>query len=519
MEPHAPLPPEPGRLRVLEAALVAAALGTALCWWPLVSSRASLLHYDAKAHLMVARRVLDNLTPGWFQLGAVWLPLPHLLNMLPALNDRLYETGAAASAFGYVFFVAGVAGLARAAGRATGDAWAGVVALAVPIFNPGWLYLQATPLTEPLFLGPIGLLSFFLVRWRQSGRDSDLRWAAACAAAACLVRYEAWPLVALSVPAAFWGRSWRAERGRILRYAGWGLLAPILYFGAHSWIADGFPFYMMPARYLTAPPRTAAEAAALVWSGVRAAFGSPLVTGAATSLAVLAWRRSALTGLALAALGPLAVTWVLYLAGHPTKARYALLLAPAVALGIAGATARWRAAQAVALAVTALQAAAISRPAPVVMEATQWIGSVDQRAPVVSAFRNEYRGGRMLASMGSSAPFLYELQIPVRELVFEGNKKLWRRTLGEARGEVAWVLVTEGDVVDRVHRQRPEFLDGFRPWRRFRRSVLYRSYLASNATHAPGASTRTASTRQSPILGPSSRASSTAEDRAGPTLR
>ena len=43
----------------------------------------TLSHYDAKAHLVVARRVVDNLTPGWQQIGAVWLPLPHVLNMLP----------------------------------------------------------------------------------------------------------------------------------------------------------------------------------------------------------------------------------------------------------------------------------------------------------------------------------------------------------------------------------------------------------------------------------------------------
>ena len=34
----------------------------------------SLAHYDARAHLVVARRVFDSLTPGWQQVGAVWLP-------------------------------------------------------------------------------------------------------------------------------------------------------------------------------------------------------------------------------------------------------------------------------------------------------------------------------------------------------------------------------------------------------------------------------------------------------------
>ena len=36
-----------------------------------------LLYYgDAEAHLDIARRVLDSLTPGYEQIGTVWLPLP-----------------------------------------------------------------------------------------------------------------------------------------------------------------------------------------------------------------------------------------------------------------------------------------------------------------------------------------------------------------------------------------------------------------------------------------------------------
>jgi len=53
----------------------------------------TLSHYDARGHLMVARRLVDSLTPGWQQLGAVWLPLPHLLNLIPAQWDWSYRTG------------------------------------------------------------------------------------------------------------------------------------------------------------------------------------------------------------------------------------------------------------------------------------------------------------------------------------------------------------------------------------------------------------------------------------------
>src|SRR5580698_3391326 len=53
----------------------------------------TLSHYDSRGHLVVARRIADSITPGWQQIGAVWLPLPHLLNFLPAQIDLLYRTG------------------------------------------------------------------------------------------------------------------------------------------------------------------------------------------------------------------------------------------------------------------------------------------------------------------------------------------------------------------------------------------------------------------------------------------
>ena len=65
----------------------------------------TLSHYDAKAHLVVARRVLDSLTPEYSQIGAVWLPLPHLLNLLPVQIDFFYRTGASAVAISIASFV------------------------------------------------------------------------------------------------------------------------------------------------------------------------------------------------------------------------------------------------------------------------------------------------------------------------------------------------------------------------------------------------------------------------------
>lgn len=45
------------------------------------------LYGDSMAHLEGARRILDSRTPGYAEIGTVWLPVPHLLMSLPAQNN------------------------------------------------------------------------------------------------------------------------------------------------------------------------------------------------------------------------------------------------------------------------------------------------------------------------------------------------------------------------------------------------------------------------------------------------
>ena len=73
----------------------------------------TLSHYDARGHLVVARRIFDSLTPGWQQIGAVWLPLPHLLNMIPVQVDAFYRNGASAVAISVLSFAIATAAIVR----------------------------------------------------------------------------------------------------------------------------------------------------------------------------------------------------------------------------------------------------------------------------------------------------------------------------------------------------------------------------------------------------------------------
>src|SRR5437868_11217753 len=74
---------------------------------------AVLLYGDAVAHINIARRVFDSLTPGLLQLGTVWLPLPHLL-MIPFLfSDSAWQTGFGGSVPSLVAFVLATMGIYR----------------------------------------------------------------------------------------------------------------------------------------------------------------------------------------------------------------------------------------------------------------------------------------------------------------------------------------------------------------------------------------------------------------------
>src|SRR5215470_339697 len=185
----------------------------------------TLTHYDARAHLVVARRIFDSVTPGWQQIGAVWLPLPHLLNAVPVQIDAFYRTGFFAIAISVLGLSLGAGAIGWIVARLTDSHWAAAVAAGVFVLNPNVLYLQSTPMTEPLLMALTLLAVAILMAWcddqnrtrgetteRETMRRPDghvsvamVGWAFALA---CMTRYEAWPVTAAALIGAIWVR-WR----------------------------------------------------------------------------------------------------------------------------------------------------------------------------------------------------------------------------------------------------------------------------------------------------------------------
>jgi len=461
--------------------LVALAIGTTAASAYYVQEL-TLSHYDAKAHLVVARRIVDSMQPGWVQIGAVWLPLPHLLNLIPVQVDALYRTGLSAVAFSVIGFVVGAASLWALVARSTGSTLAGWAAFAVFAAHPDVLYLQATPMTESLLMG-LCLLGITLT-WKWVVQQGTRRtWAPGIVLAlACLTRYEAWPFTVAALVLAFValvrsGRAAKAAVGRVALLATFPAAAVLAFMvlsrlTVGSWLVTGGFFEIDHAMYQQ--PTAVVEA---VWVGIRRLNGNVMtvigVIGLIALLVTIVRSRHAshlLVVLSLAACValPLYAFWN----GHPFRIRYMVPLTMSLGmfagLGV-GLLPRCRPLAAMIVVLTALvETPPLSGHSPMVVEAQRDAASVVARRAVTECLLQNYDQTPILASMGSLAPYMQETAhagFSIGQFLHEGIGQMWADSLVEAGRHASWVLIEElaegGDVLARLGRESPEFLSRF----------------------------------------------------------
>jgi len=203
----------------------------------------TLYYGDASAHLNIARRVIDSRRPGYEQLGTVWLPLPHVL-MLPFVgHDGWWRSGVAGAVPAALFFVAATIFLYAAVRKATGSLAGALTAGAVFALNPNLLYLQATPMTEPIFIGCLAAAVFFCVMFQESGHALWVVLAGLAATAGSLTRYEGWFLIPFFT--IFFLASGSVKHA--------GLFCAIALSGPAYWLAHNFYFYSDPLEFYRGP--------------------------------------------------------------------------------------------------------------------------------------------------------------------------------------------------------------------------------------------------------------------------
>ena len=471
--------------RTLAVAATAAGL---IAWVVFLRAGLVLSHYDAKAHLVVARRVVDSLTPGWQQFGAVWLPLPHLIQFLPTQIDFFYRTGA----FGSLLSIACFGIVAYAAARLvlviTGSTLGAVTSTALLVLNPNLLYLHATPMTEPLMLALTFLAVLWTYEWVVTNVDEIPTRLGVALFAGAWSRYEAWPVIAAAIGAALFAAWRRHVPPRALARRAWNLAiwpaAAVLLFVINSRITIG-SWFVTGGFYVPDPAYQGQLGRSLVavWWGAhelstRTTATLALVGATLVGVRAVMSRSEAPMLVPLALLAAGALPLYAFHSGHPFRIRYMIPIvaayAPLAGL-LVGSLRRDRlsslaaaALVSVMIGITLLQSPPWKRDAPMLLEAQWDLPASEGRRAVTACLAPGYRGEKVLASMGSLAHYMQELShegFALRDFLHEGNGAIWQLALETGPAPHAgWMLVEEqaegGDVLAQRIRRDPLFIRG-----------------------------------------------------------
>jgi hypothetical protein len=474
-----------------------------------------LLYGDAVAHINIARRVFDSRTPGLLQLGTVWLPLPHLLMMPFLLSDWAWQTGVGGSIPSLVAYVLGAVGIFRLVRGAVGfptqpdaavriAAW---IATLIYVANPNLIYLQATAMTEPLYLALfIWTVAYFNEFVQEAGQGeerlgksgpSSLVKSGLCLAAACVTRYDGWLLaVAVVIATVLVVKTRRGEMSvrRLRTFVLLAVSAPVFWLGYNTIV------YRNPLEFANGPYSAKAieRRSETPHPGARnlAVAADYFLKSAELNVAPGNWGRLwwllGLTGTVLALISdrrlwPLLLLWIplifyalsIAYGGVPIylpvwwpfsyyNARYGLELLPAFAVFLVLAVyfiasfPRPAIARA-GIAVVALASVAISYAAiwhdPVSFSEAR-INSrtrIALETEVAAYLRGLPHDSTLLMFLGNHVGALQQAGIPLRRVINEGNHRtwaqpsdpegLWERALANPQRYAEFVIAFEGDAV------------------------------------------------------------------------
>jgi hypothetical protein len=475
-----------------------------------------LLYGDAVAHLHIARRILDARTPGFRQLGSVWLPLPHLL-LLPFVQKMSWwQTGIAGALPSMACYVAASVALFRLAAcfLRRSYAWFAVAFFAL---NPGLLYFSTTAMTEPLFLAEMLWAALLIARFARRSADVQtapqasalgrlLLGAALVLIGAVFTRYDGWIYAAvawcIASLAVFQRRNLRE------RLTGVWLLASVLVVMAPLlWIAynakqfhDPFDFLRGPYSARAIEARTSAHGAGhypghhnplvatlyylkVAELGAVPAHSANLIFLLSLAGTAFLWVRRRRPGLGAASLLWLPLPFYAYSVAYGSvpiffpmwfphswyNTRYGMEMLPAFALFSAGtleAFAEWRPRWSEWV-ITAGGLFILINTAVLLHKGPLVYGEAVANARTRMSFEHALATGLETAIPEGDTLLMYTSEHvgaiqqagkPLREIINEGDYYEWNAALADPAAKAQYVVALDGDPVAKAVSEHPQGL-------------------------------------------------------------
>ena len=147
---------------------------------------------DAMAHMNISRFVVDNMQPGFTQLGGVWLPMTHILPLLLVWNDWAWHSGFAGSLFSMISYGLSIWSIFHIIRLISKNTIMAVIGSAIFALNLNMLYLQTTPLTEPMYIALFLLSSLFFIKYVLQNKVEYLVYLGFFSLLQVLTRYDGW---------------------------------------------------------------------------------------------------------------------------------------------------------------------------------------------------------------------------------------------------------------------------------------------------------------------------------------
>lgn len=452
-----------------------------------LSNGLGVAYNDARSHLDISRRVVENLTPGFSQLGSVWLPLPHLLAAITVWNDYMWHSGLAGAIQSMTAYVATGILLYKLLKVFNVSVFGRVAGVFMYATNLNILYMQSTAMTELLLLGVMTAGVYELVMWHKE--DSMLRLIKAGFWIMCgtLVRYDGWFLLAGSAVLIAW-RTWRKHgyktaEGTVILFSTLGA------FGIFLWLFWNLMIFKDPLYFALGPYSAHAQQSQLESAGILSTkYNLPF--SLKTYFYAMVYNSgffSTLLGIigmiffffdknikphmriaAIAILTPLLFNVVALFFGHSVlfvqglhgnswfNVRYGLMMIPSIAFFVGYLVYKAKAIRymliALLLFTTAFQF--INTDAVTIDDAV--VGASGKNVSQVSGWLTRHatnKDGFVLISAASHDAIIFSSGLPMKRFVHEGAGQYWKATIERPDKWARWIVMRTDDVNDNTWRE------------------------------------------------------------------
>ncbi len=498
------------KLPVSKFVLVLAVVLSVSAWYWSFTNNFVLTYNDAASHLNIARRIVDNYTPGFAQIGTVWLPLPHFLMLFFAWNDFLWKTAIAGSIVSMASYVICVFFTFKTIHLLTKSKIGALIGALVMALNPNFLYLQASPMTEPLLLATFVTALYFLCRYWITKNTTFLILTGASVMLSTLVRYDGWFLfivLLILIPlAGFLRDGFKRAEGEVILFATIGGLGVGLWL-LWNWTIFGDPLYFILGPYSAYAQQKVLDSVGqlptkgnwfnaafyFTWSVIGNNGIVITVTGLIASVvSIFLVKKKVQILLILAVLSPFAFNVLALYIGQSAmnvpqalkdpgmfNIRYGIMLLPAFSLllGIIASRVKVIGILIVAGIIIIQSYLFYQEGKPIsLQDGIHGYYNTYYTVEVSKWLSDNYEGGLILTALASHDAFVARAQIPMKNYIHEGNRQYWENALKTPSKSIEYIalLTFPPDAVYKRLKNNPDFKNNYVKVHNYKEFEIYK---------------------------------------------